>query len=53
MDGFQAFQEIDRFVSNELAPMDNRDTVISDVLKAETHGFDKYSFRKDKGLKKG
>lgn len=48
MDGFQAFQELDRFISNELAPTDNRVVTIPDVLKAESHGFDKFSFRKDK-----
>jgi len=48
MDGFQAFQELDRFVSNELAPVDSRVVVIPDKLKAESHGFDKFSFRKDK-----
>lgn len=48
MDAWQAFQELDRFVSNELSPMDNKVVIIPDKLKAESHGFDKFSFRKDK-----
>ncbi|MCK9154736.1 MAG: hypothetical protein M0P12_01330 [Paludibacteraceae bacterium] len=50
MDAFAAFKEIERFISNDLVVPDMKDVKISDVLKAETHGFNKYSFRKDKSL---
>lgn len=48
MDAFVAFRELERFISNDLVVPDMKDVKISDVLKAETHGFDKHSFRKDK-----
>ena len=49
MDSFEAFQKIERFLANEMAPKDGRmDKPIPDVIKAESHGFDKKSFRRDK-----
>lgn len=53
MDAFTTFQNLERFLSNDLSTyQDKSDQVkISDKLKAETHGFDKFSFRKDKAIK--
>jgi len=53
MDAFTCFQELERFLSNDLSTyQDKSDQVkISDKLKAETHGFDKFSFRKDKSTR--
>jgi len=48
MDAFTAFQMLERFICNDMVVTDMKDVKISDVLKAETHGFNKYSFRKDK-----
>lgn len=49
---FVAFQTLERFISNDLAPVDGRvDIKIPDVLKAESHGFDGFSFRKRKRKK--
>lgn len=48
-DAFTAYQEIDMYLHNELANPDNPHIdPVSDVIKAESHGFNKYSFRKDK-----
>ena len=48
-DAFTAYQEIDMYLHNELANPDNPHIdPIPDQLRAESHGFDKYSFRKDK-----
>lgn len=45
---FDVFNAIERFVANELAPRDGRmDKPIPDKLKAQSHGFDKHSFRKE------
>jgi hypothetical protein len=53
-DPWTAFQMLERFVANELAPRDLRmDKPIPDKIKAESHGFDKHSFRKDPQGKKG
>ena len=46
-DSFTCFQKIEQFLTNELVKPDLVDVEISDVLKAESHGFDKFSFRKD------
>lgn len=46
-DSFTCFQKIEQFLTNELVKPDLVDVKISDILKAETHGFDKFSFRKD------
>jgi len=53
MDAFTCFQELERFLSNDMSTyQDKSDQVkISDKLKAETHGFNKFSFRKDKSTK--
>lgn len=52
-DAFQAFLSLERYLSNELAPRDGRmDKPISDKLKAESKGFDKFSFRKEPTKKK-
>jgi hypothetical protein len=45
-DAFTAYQTIEMFLSNEMVQHDNRKVVISDKLKAESKGFDKWSFRK-------
>jgi coproporphyrinogen III oxidase len=44
---YETYQQIEMFISN-LAINEDRIVMISDKLKAETHGFDKFSFRKDK-----
>ena len=51
MDAFSAFIELERFVSNDLAPNsdDKMNVKIPDSIKAESKGFDKWSFRKMKG----
>jgi hypothetical protein len=47
MDPWQAFQELEMFIGSTLAKQVDPIVPISDVLKAETHGFDrKWSFRK-------
>lgn len=53
-DAFDAFQMVERFLSNELAPKDVRmDAPIPDKINAESHGFDKFSFRKQPTKRKG
>jgi hypothetical protein len=53
MDSFQAFLAIERYISNEMAPVDKRmDQPIPDELKAKSKGFDKKSFRKEPSTKK-
>ena len=47
-DTFTAFQMIEHHQTNELVRPDLIEHKISDKLKAETHGFDKWSFRKEK-----
>lgn len=53
MNPFTTFVEIERYVTNELAPKDIKrdmsviEKAIPDKIKAESHGFNKYSFRKD------
>lgn len=46
---FNAWQKIQMFITNDLA-REKKMTIkpISDKLKAESHGFNKYSFRKEK-----
>ena len=45
---FVAFQELERFIANDLAPRDIRmDQPVPDKINAESHGFDKMSFRKE------
>ena len=47
MDANQCIQNVETFVSNQLVSDQMPMNPISDKLKAETHGFNKYSFRKD------
>jgi len=53
VDAFSAFQSIERYLTNELAPRDVKrdmsiqDNPVPDKIKAESHGFDKWSFRKE------
>lgn len=46
-DTYLTFQLVEMFLTNDLVKRDDINVKISDVLKAETHGFNKYSFRKD------
>lgn len=48
MDPFSTFIELEQYISNQLVDKDNKDIKISDKLKAESKGFDKWSFRKMK-----
>jgi hypothetical protein len=50
MPPFQAYQEISMFLGGMAVPSKPM-PVIPDVLKDETHGFNKYSFRKEKSKK--
>jgi hypothetical protein len=48
-DAYTAYQEIEMFMNNEIVrPDDPFIEPISDEAKAQAHGFDKFSFRKDK-----
>lgn len=52
-DAYTAYQEIDMFLNNEIVrPDDPYIEPIPDKIKAESHGFDKFSFRRSKGKKK-
>ena len=51
-DSFAAFQEIQMFLSGVLGNKENEIIVVSDKDKIAQHGFDKFSFRKDKEVKK-
>ena len=51
-DTFQAFQEISMFMGGVLGAGEKEITVVADKYKIAQHGFDKYSFRKDKEVKK-
>ena len=51
-DTFQAFQEISMFMGGVLGAGEKEITVVADKYKITQHGFDKYSFRKDKEVKK-
>ena len=54
VDAFAAFQEIERFLANDLAPRDVKrdksikDNPIPDKINAESHGFDQHSFRQER-----
>lgn len=50
MPPYQAYQEISMFLGGMAVPSKPM-PIIPDVLKAETHGFDKFSFRKEKSKK--
>jgi len=48
IDAFSAFNELERFWTNEMAPKDSRmDQPVPDKINAESHGFDQFSFRKE------
>lgn len=51
IDPFTAYQEIQMYLTNIAVPQKPM-PVIPDEDKVATHGFDKYSFRKEKGKKK-
>jgi len=48
-DAYTCFQKIEHFLTNELIKPDEINIVIPDDMKAQAHGFDKWSFRKMKG----
>jgi hypothetical protein len=45
---YNAYQEIQMYVGNNLVDDPNKAWPIDDKLKVQSHGFDKFSFRKDK-----
>lgn len=45
VDPFTAYQELSMYVGNNLVEQKDPNPYISDELKAESHGFDKWSFR--------
>ena len=45
-DAFTTYQMIEMFLSNQLVKHNDKTVIISDVLKAQSKGFDKWSFRK-------
>lgn len=48
VDSYQAFQKIEQFINNELVNPDNPYIEpVSDKIKAESHGFNQWSFRKE------
>jgi len=52
-DAWTCYQDIEMFLNNEIVrPDDPYIAPVDDKTKAESHGFDKYSFRADKGKKK-
>ena len=51
-DTFQAFQEVSMFMGGVLGANEKEITVVADKYKIAQHGFDKFSFRKDKEVKK-
>jgi len=46
IDPYKAFQELSMYIGNNLVNQKDPNPPISDILKAETHGFNKWSFRK-------
>lgn len=44
---YQAFQELEMFIGSTLAKQTDPEVHISDELRAESHGFNKWSFRKE------
>ncbi len=52
MNNREAYQEIEMYLSNILVSDKMPENPISDKLKAESHGFDKKSFRKEPSKKK-
>jgi hypothetical protein len=51
-DSFQALQEIQMYISGVLGVGENKMVEIEDKYKIQQYGFDKWSFRKEKELKK-
>ncbi len=51
-DTYEAFQKIEHFLTNELIKPDDMKVVIPDNLKAQSKGFDKWSFRKEPTTRK-
>ncbi len=52
MDPATAFQEIEMFISNDLVLQRDPEVRVSDEIRAGSHGFDKFSFRREKKKKK-
>jgi hypothetical protein len=50
-DAFQAFQEVQMFMGGVLGRGEKPITEVADKYKITQHGFDKFSFRKDKQIK--
>ncbi len=44
---FEAFQRLEGYLFNELAEQNDPPVEISDTVRRDSHGFDKYSFRKE------
>jgi len=51
-DTFQAFQEVSMFMGGVLGAGEKEITEVQDKYKITQHGFNKFSFRKDKEIKK-
>jgi hypothetical protein len=51
-DTFQAFQEVEMFMGGVLGAGEKEITEVADKYKITQHGFNKFSFRKDKEIKK-
>lgn len=49
---YEAYQEIDMFLGNNLAKQEDPSSSMTDALKIHAHGFDKWSFRKPPSEKK-
>lgn len=47
VDPYQAFQKLEMFIGSDLAKQKDPEVHISDELRAESHGFDRWSFRKE------
>jgi hypothetical protein len=45
VDPFQAFQRLSMYISNDLSKQMDPEVHVSDVIKAESRGFDQWSFR--------
>ena len=46
-DPYTARQEIEQYIGNNLAQQRDPEVHVSDEIRAESHGFDKHSFRRD------
>ena len=49
---FDAFQKLEGYLFNELAEQNDPPMAISDIVRRDSHGFDKYSFRKEPNRKR-